>query len=312
MHAAPAAVLPFWLDRPPAEALEVAAHADRLGFHELWVGEMLHFDAFALAGALAPRTRLTLCVGPVAAGARDPVSLARGIASVAVLGDRPARLALGASTPAVVSGWHGREWGGEPERMREVAGAVRGLLAGERVRAGYRSALGPQPAHLTIAAFGRRMLEVASTEADRVVLNLVTVEQVAAVKELLGRLAAARGHPEPLLAVWLVAAVEPSAAARGQVAAQLSLYLRAPGYRDAFRLAGFGDLVDTAMEGAPVRELAGRIPAEMIERLTAWGSAGDVLERVAAYRQVGAEPAIVPSTAGDPGGRRVLELIASG
>ena len=38
-----AVVVPLRLDRPPLEALEVAAHADRLRFSELWMGEMLTF-----------------------------------------------------------------------------------------------------------------------------------------------------------------------------------------------------------------------------------------------------------------------------
>ena len=38
-------VTPLWQDRPAAENLEVAKCADRLGFTELWIGEMATFDA---------------------------------------------------------------------------------------------------------------------------------------------------------------------------------------------------------------------------------------------------------------------------
>lgn len=312
MHAAPAVVLPFWLDRPPREALEIAERADSLGFHELWIGEMLHFDAFALAGAVAGTTRLTLTVGPLAAGVRDPASLARGVASVAVLGQRPVRLALGASTPAVVRGWHGRDWGGEPERMEIVAGEVRSLLAGERTTSGYRSALGPQPVHLSIAALGPRMLEVAARAADRVVLNLVTADQVRRIHGRLRGILGDAGRSGSTPAVWLVAALEPTAATRGQVTSQLALYLKAPGYRDMLRESGFGELVDDALGGRPLRELASAVSDEMLEAVTAWGSRRTVLDRIAAYREAGADPAIVPATGDDPGARRVLEAVAAG
>ena len=114
------AVLPFWLDRPPQEALEVAANAARLGYPEIWIGEMLHFDAFALAGAVARMSeRPIITVGPLPIDLRDPVALAMGIGSIAVIGGRPARLAVGASSPAVVERWHGRRWSGQAERLEE-------------------------------------------------------------------------------------------------------------------------------------------------------------------------------------------------
>src|SRR5260221_4262693 len=104
-------VMPYWLDRPVLEAVAIGETADRLGYGSLWIGEMMTFDAFALAGALARETtRITLTVGPLPVSVRDPAALALGIASVSVLGGRPAHLAVGASTPAVVEPWHGRTW----------------------------------------------------------------------------------------------------------------------------------------------------------------------------------------------------------
>ena len=89
-------VAPFWVDRPGEEALGLAAAAERLGYGEFWVGEMLHLDAFALAGAIAQSTnQITFTVGPLALGLRDPVSLAMGVGSVETIGRRQARLAIG-------------------------------------------------------------------------------------------------------------------------------------------------------------------------------------------------------------------------
>jgi alkanesulfonate monooxygenase SsuD/methylene tetrahydromethanopterin reductase-like flavin-dependent oxidoreductase (luciferase family) len=127
------AVLPFWLDRPPGEALEVAANASRLRYPEIWIGVMLHFDAFALAGAVATTTaESTITVGPLAIDLRDPVSMAMGLGSVALLGGRPARLAVGASSPVVVQRWHGRRWTGQTAPIEEGVHLIRSILAGEK------------------------------------------------------------------------------------------------------------------------------------------------------------------------------------
>ena len=86
MSAAIEAVLPFWLDRPDDEAMQIAQAASRAGLTGLWIGEMATFDAFALAtavGALAPGMRLKL--GPLPISVRTPVGIAFGAGSVAAL-----------------------------------------------------------------------------------------------------------------------------------------------------------------------------------------------------------------------------------
>jgi probable F420-dependent oxidoreductase len=295
-------VLPYWLDRPAVEAREIALAADQLGYTELWVGELYHFDAFALAGHLAATTQIGLTVGPVASGTRDPVSIARAVASVSVLGGRPARLALGASNQVVVGGFHGRPFGDEPARMRRVVASIRRQLDTGRSDTGYRSALGPVDAHIAVAAFGRRMLAVAADVADRVVVNLVTPEQA-------GLLTAAAGG-KPVVA-WVVAALDPSGSTRAQVASQVAHYLAAPGYAEMFERAGFGDLVGRARDGMPLGGLAGLIGDELLSAVTLYGSAADIAAGCERYRRAGVDVAIVPTTADDPGARRTLRELRS-
>jgi probable F420-dependent oxidoreductase len=300
-------VIPFWLDRPAAEAVEIGLIADRLGFGEIWMGEMLHFDAFALGGALAVRTRqATITVGPLALGLRDPVQLAMGVASVGVLGDRPARLALGASSPAVVEKWHGRQWGGEADHLPAAVALIREVLRGGRTdhsgrfeSHGFRSALGPQPDHITVAASGPRMMRAATACADRIVLNLVPVEVV--------RRARASGKP---VAVWLVAGVDPTPEGRAQVARQLTLYLSAPGYSRVLTAAGMNEAVTAARQGVRSSELAAMLSEDQIGRVAALGDQGEVVRCVDSYREAGADVMVVPVTAGDPAGQRTLAALA--
>ena len=303
------AVIPFWLDRPPGEALEVAGNASRLGYREIWIGEMLHFDAFALAGAVASTTRGSIItVGPLSVDLRDPVLLAMGIGSITLVGGRPARLAVGASSPAVVSKWHGRHWSGQTTRVEEAVELIRSVLAGERTShvgrhfrsEGFRSPLGHQSAHITVAALGAQMIKMAGRCGDRMVMNLASVTQVAA---------AAQAVSVPV-AVWLVAGVDPTEDGWGQVCRQVALYLAAPGYAAALAAVGLADLVELARKGTPIRDLARMVTPRHLELVTAIGSKREVTERIALYREAGGEVMVVPITAGDEGGLRTLGALA--
>jgi probable F420-dependent oxidoreductase len=312
--------LPFWLDRADEEAIEIALSAEAARIESLWVGETGSFDAFALATAIGLRTeRVRLKIGPLAVGVRSPVEIALGVSSVATLIGRHVDLALGSSSPAIVSGWHGREWTGMPARMRETLATVRAVLAGERIASadGHMPAQGfrlrrPQPrTSVTVAAFGPVMTRVAAESADEVVLNLVSPEHVAEVRMRIDELAIAAGRPPPRLAVWVPAALNPRAAARAQLADQLAIYLAAPGYREAFTRLGFGELVAKARAGTRRAALAAEVPLEFIRQIGMLGSELEIKQRIAAYHRAGADHvAIVPSTAGDPGGRNVLEAVS--
>jgi probable F420-dependent oxidoreductase len=246
------------------------------------------------------------------------VALALGLASVTTLTGVHADLALGASSPEIVSGWHDRPWAAVAPRARETVEAVRLLLAGERadysgrhVRThGFRLSQ-PQPeATISLAAFGPCMTRVAAAAADEIVLNLVTPERVAQVREVVDAEARSRDRPPPEIAVWVTVAPDPGPATLAQLAAQVAVYLRPPGYGEMFTELGFGSLVERAREGARRSELAPKITAELLGQVCAVGSEGDIRARLASYRDAGATSiAIAPATAEDPAGRRVLAAL---
>jgi probable F420-dependent oxidoreductase len=315
-------VAPFWLDRPDEEAVEIAVEAARNGFDTMWLGEMATFDAFALATAVGlSAPGLALKVGPLAVGVRSPAALALGLASVSTLTGAHADLALGASSPDIVSGWHDRPWSALAARARETVEAVRSILAGERaaysgkhVRThGFRLRRPQRDARISVAAFGPRMTRVAAATADEIVLNLVTPERVAEVRAIVDAEARAGERPPPEIAVWVTVAQDPGAATLAQMAGQIAVYLRPPGYGEMFSELGFGSLVDRARAGARRSELAGDIPLELLRQVCAVGSDEQIGERLARYREAGATRiGIVPATAEDPAGRRVLAALRPG
>jgi probable F420-dependent oxidoreductase len=312
---------PFWLDRPDGEAVDIAVEALRNGFDTMWLGEMATFDAFALATAVGMRAPgLALKIGPVAVGVRSPVALALGLASVATLTGARADLALGASSPDIVRGWHDRPWEALAPRARETVEAVRLILAGERaayagehVRShGFRLRQPQRDAKITLAAFGPSMTRVAATTADEIVLNLVTPERVARVREIVDAAAAARDRIPPEIAVWVAVSLDPGSASLAQMAAQTAAYLRPPGYGEMFTELGFGSLVQRARAGAKRSELAGEITVELLGQVCALGSASELRARLASYFDAGAARiAIVPATAEDPAGHRALAALGT-
>lgn len=143
------------------------------------------------------------------------------------------------------------------------------------------------------------MMKAAATCADRIVLNLVPVE--------FAQRAAATGTP---VAVWLVAAVDPSPQGLGQVRRQLAMYLAVPGYSQVLAEAGMDEAVRAATRGVRARELVELLGDDQLERITALGSIGEVRHRIAAYRAAGAAVMVVPVTASDPAGERTLSALA--
>jgi alkanesulfonate monooxygenase SsuD/methylene tetrahydromethanopterin reductase-like flavin-dependent oxidoreductase (luciferase family) len=112
--------------------------------------------------------------------------------------------------------------------------------------------------------------------ADRMVLNMVTVET------------AARLAPQhPRTAVWLAAAIDPDADERRWMARGYVGYLGAPGYGEMFDEAGFGDLVALARSGAAPADLAARIPDELLDAVALVGDEATVRDRIAAYERAG-------------------------
>jgi probable F420-dependent oxidoreductase len=313
-------VLGLWQDRDPLENLDVATNADRLGYRELWIGEMATFDAFALATAIGLRARrIALTIGPLAVAVRTPMTVAMGAASVAALIGRPVGVALGTSSEVVVDEWHGRSRAKSVVTLAEHAEATRLLLAGakadvsgEVIRTrGYRLRLPSVNGPLSIAAFGPSAIRTAARVADRLVLNMLTPMAAARLCDQLADAAAEAGRPCPRVAIWLATAVDPTTETLAQIARAKVAYLAAPGYGEMFADAGFGDLVEFARTRPHPRDLLEAVPAELIGTVGLVGSAEQITDRLSAYRDAGVdEICIVPATAGDDAGLRSLEALA--
>ena len=291
-------VLGQWLDHSIQADLELAMWADELGYRQLWVPEMAKVDAPAFAATVAARTeQIELVLGPLAVTVRSPVQIALAATTVASTG-RPTHIALGTSS-SLVARWHGRSRAGAAARLARTHSELTTLLDGGRVN-GYRLPQVPEPRPtLTVAAFGPKAVEAAQA-ADRMVLNMVTVESAARLAPL---------HPNT--AVWLCAAVDPSDEEVAWLSRGLVGYLAAPGYGEMFAEAGYGDLVEFARTRPGPKEIFARMPSDLITNVGLVGSDAEISARVAAYGAAGiAEICVVPPAPDLTSSRRTLESLA--
>ncbi|KOG43473.1 LLM class F420-dependent oxidoreductase [Streptomyces resistomycificus] len=303
-------------DSPVDEPVRVAVLADRLGYREVWVGEGPTWDSFVLATAIGLATeRVELTAGPVPVSVRDPFTIARGAAGVAAVTGRPAGVALGTSSKRVVEGVHGRPRLRPATALEESAAAVRGFLhgvPGEPVVPGspFRRRLPPPGGRLTVAAFGDRAIATAAAHADRMLLDVVSPEQVRVLRASLLAAAEKAGRTPPTLAAWLPAAVDPKPESRAQVLGSIAGYLTVPGYRDMFTASGLGEAVELAAAGADRDTLLRALPPEAAGVVGLVGDLDTVRSRIDAYAEAGLdEIALVPATAGDPAGERTLRAL---
>jgi probable F420-dependent oxidoreductase len=304
------AVLGLWQDRPAPEALITASAAESLGYRRLWIGEMATYDSFALATAIAGSTQtIELIVGPLAVAVRTPLNIAMGVASVASLTGRTTHVALGTSSSVVVERWHGRSRSRGTRAVGATAQSVRALLVGDRDPAsGFRLRLDHGDAQLNIAAFGPRAVAVAAVHADRMLLNMVTPDAVAAFRR---QLDLAGGQEVPMVA-WLVAAVDPIPDEDiAQIRSAVVGYLAAPGYGEMFVQAGYPELVDLARSGAHPREILSAMPEGFERSVGLVGSRSEIAALIESYAEAGLDTVgVVPVTASGDYGKKALEAIA--
>jgi len=276
--------------------LDLARAADRLGYGQLWVPEMAKADSPAMASIIAGETeRIELVLGPLAVTVRSPVQIALALQTVASTGRR-VHVALGTSS-VTVARWHGRSRAGAADALEHSLTELRALLAGERIN-GFRLSQPPSPEPtITVAAFGPRAVQIASG-ADRMVLNMVTVDAVR-------RLATEHANT----AAWLCVAVEPSEEQRRWLTRGFVGYLAAPGYDEMFIDAGYGDVVEFARTRPGPKELFERVPDDLLDHVALVGDEATVRRRIAEYEAAGLrEIGLVPA-APEMGGIETLEAL---
>jgi len=253
----------------PAEAAEVAAELEELGYSALWIPDV-GGDVFeAVERLMAATVTATIATGILNLWMHSAEETAVAHARLtSAHGDR-FLLGIGVSHAALIDA-------GEPGRYRKPLGAMAGFLDGLDAAATPVSS-----SRRVLAALGPKMLELARTRAAGAHPYNVTPEHTAMARTALGPL----GLVLPEQAVALT--TDPDRA-RAFGRDHLAHYLALPNYTNNLRRLGFAD--DDFAAGGSDR---------LIDALVAWGNEGVIRARVQEHREAGADHVCIQVLGGE-------------
>ena len=245
-----------------ADAASFAKRVEELGYSQLWIGETLGRDPFALAAHIgAVTSTLGLASGIANVYHRHAGVMKQGAYTVAEQTGGRFTLGLGVSSPVIVSKIRGIPYDKPLSFMRSYLDAMDA--------ARYISVPPPAPVPVILAALGPRMLELAAERTDGAHPYNTTPEHTAFARSVMG--------PDSLLCVeQKVMLTTDSAKARATGGKVMKFYARAPGYRNCWKRLGFDD---DDIDGLSDR---------FVDAMVAWGDVDAIERRLAEHADAGA------------------------
>lgn len=124
--------LGYWSAQPIDRFIELAQHAEQLGFDIVCTAEAYGSDALTPLAAIAARTsRIRLGTAIMQISARTPAAAAMSAITLDHISNGRLCLGVGVSGPQVVEGWYGQPFRRPLERTREWLTIFRKILARE-------------------------------------------------------------------------------------------------------------------------------------------------------------------------------------
>jgi alkanesulfonate monooxygenase SsuD/methylene tetrahydromethanopterin reductase-like flavin-dependent oxidoreductase (luciferase family) len=288
----------------------LAQEGERLGYAAVFLPEIGGRDALVALGELAGQAeRLHLATGIVPMTSRTPLLTAMAASTVQERSSGRLVLGLGTGPPGP----------GALDRLRDMVGTVRRLLAGDRVeiegRAMQLSLVPAEPVPIWISALGPRAATLAGAVADGVILNWCAPERVA---EAVGQVreGADRAGRDPIgiiVAVYVRASLgEDPAFALRALRAAAGEYASYPAYARQFASMG----LESEARAAAAARVAGRpddVPEALVRAVCLIGEGATARDRLDAFREAGADvPVVYPVASGqDPPGSVAATLRAA-
>ena len=284
--------------------IRTAVLADELGYETFGLPEGWGLDPGPVLTEIALRTtRIRLVSSIFSVWGRTPATLAMTAATLHQVSGGRYVLGLGASTRALVEGFHGVAFDHPAARLRDVVAQVRVLLNGEPAQLGQIGGFGPAVAArplrlgqppvpelpIWVAALGPHTIRVAAELGDGWIPALVARDRLPGWAAQLRRhrdTAGPQSRPFTVAAGPLVVVDEDPGPARAIAATGIAWYLSAMGdvYARSVSGQGYADEVKAiiaANERPSPRH--GTVPPEaqaVLDQLAAYGPAGQVREQL--------------------------------
>jgi probable F420-dependent oxidoreductase len=276
----PIGIWTFAFDQlPAAQARDLAAEVEELGFGAIWIPEAVGKDPLVHSALLLGATqRIVLATGIASIYARDAMSMKQGQMTLTEAFPDRFVLGLGVSHAPMVEGMRGHTYAKPFGAMRDYLAAMDAAL--------YLGAAPSVAPRTVIGALGPRMLSLAAERTQGAHPYNVTAEHTAQAREILG--------PDKLLAPEVAVAVESDPeAARALGRAHLAIYLGLPNYVNNILRLGFTE-ADVSDGGSD----------RLVDALVAWGTPDEIATKVRAHHDAGADhvclQVLVPRDAGAP------------
>lgn len=262
---APVGVWTGALDAVPlAQAQDLAAELETLGFGAIWIPEVAGRDVFVhLAMLLSATERIVGATGIANIWGRDAVTMVGAAKGLAEAFPDRALVGLGVSHRNLVEDLRGHNYD------RPLA-AMRAYL--DRMDASPYTALRPAtPMRRVLAALGPKMLRLAGERTDGAHPYFVPPEHTATARDVLGQ--------GPLLCPEQAVLLETDrTAARDIGRKHTAIYVAQPNYANNLRRLGFDE-----------DDLAGGGSDRLVDAIVAWGTVDDVVARVRDHFDAGAD-----------------------
>ncbi len=276
------------------------AHRDKLaeladlGYTDIWSAESDGADAFtplALAAAWEPRLRLGTAIVP--AYTRAPACLAQSAASLADAAPGRFAIGLGSSSNVIVERWNGVPFEEPYKKVRDVVRFLRDALGGEKIAKrydtfevqGFRLGVRPEQAPpILVAALRAGMLRLAGREADGVIINWLSPDDVSKVVDVVRD--AAGGEDREVVARIFVCPSENTDVVRASAKFAIAAYLNVPVYAAFHEWLGRGDALAGMWEAWRSGDRKGAlaaIPDSVVDELVVHGSPEACRARIQEY-----------------------------
>lgn len=260
---------------PLSHSQELAAELEELGYGAIWLPEVAGRDVMLHMGMLLTATEhLVAATGIANIWGRDAVTMTGGVKGLTEAFPERVLLGLGVSHHTLVDDLRGHHYGKPLSAMRSYLDAMD--------NSPYTAQRPATPVRRVLAALGPKMLALAAERADGAHTYLVPPEHTALAREALGA--------GPLLCAEQAVVVETDAErARAIGRTHTKIYVRLPNYQNNLRRLGFGD--DDFDDGGSDR---------LVDAIVAWGNLDQVVARVGAHFDAGADHVCIQALEEDP------------